>query len=340
MITKTGLQYGQNPNLTSYTTIERDGVVSSITVPIAYAPGLGFYCRAYCIDSGTTYYSSIEHYINDNYFYIKNEYSGQNTLSITNSGTGSVFTWSKDKENWNVITGQSTITLEEGEKFYVDGQLSGWKVDCTDNYSIGGWEIQISGTFSGSTTLISASSLETTHLTDLTGWNRAFYNCTNLVSPPDLSNVRIIRGNGLSEAFYGTGITSIDLSSLEEVEGTGLYSTFCRSKLNTIRMDNLKTVGTQALDHCFERSKLVHGIDLSKITSVSQQNGFQSLYAYATNLEDATYPATRYNTNTCKNWLEGAGTNVAGTKTVYCPTGVTVSSDNSGVPSGWTRVDY
>lgn len=350
MIEKTGIIYSENADLSNSQTIEQAGEQSSITIP-DYPFGTDLYCKAYCIDDGIRVESSIEHYMTYDCFYLKNEYSGQNT--VTFSGAGGTEYYSKDKVNWTPVSATS-VTMEEGEKLYLRGYNnsvygSHYSLTCSEIYSIGG---QIDGAmdktlasgayvFQNSTTLIDASAAYFGG-TELTSGSCAymFNGCTNLVNLPDMSRIRKVGYQYFFFAFQNTKATYVDLSSIEEVGDQGLKGSFYGSKIETISMDNIKTVGVSSLSQCFYSSKLTKGIDLSKITTYNGSQCFYELYRSCSNLYEATYPPTIPYSNTMTDWLRSAGGNVSGTKTVYCPTGVTVPSGNSGVPSGWTRVDY
>lgn len=350
MIEKTGLIYSQNADLSNSQTIEQSGEQSSITIP-SWQIGVDLYCKAYCIDDGVRVESSIEHYLPFDVFYLKNEYSGQNTVTFTGGDSGAMY--SKDKVNWTQITATS-VTMEEGEKLYLKGYNNNifgthYSLDCSQIYSIGG---RIDGSrnntlssgayvFQNSTTLIDASAAYFGSTEQTSGsCAHMFDGCTNLTTTPNMSRIKKIMTDYFNSAFQNTKITTVDLSNLQEVGEGGLEYAFMNSKLNSIIMDNITTVGISSLLQCFKNTKLTRGIDLKNITTYNGSMCFNYMYDSCVYLEEATYPPTILDNNVMTNWLRSAGTSVTGTKTVYCPTGVTIPSNNSGVPSGWTRVDY
>ena len=64
------------------------------------------------------------------------------------------------------------------------------------------------------------------------------------------------------------------------------------------------------------------------------------MFRGCTNLSAVTCMAASLSALNCtNNWLKDAGSNVAGTKTFTTPSTTGWSKGNSGIPSGWTRVD-
>lgn len=106
----------------------------------------------------------------------------------------------------------------------------------------------------------------------------------------------------------------------------------------------VKYVSNSALDSCFNACQnLKMTPDFSNIT-LCYQYAFYYCFANCFNLKTAYAPkVTTWDTtnNTFAYWLCLAGSQVSGTKTVYCPTGVTIPVDyRTGIPSDWTRIDY
>ena len=377
MITKTGITYSNNSDLTPGTysgTIEENGEKSKINIPY-YPTGVDLYVKAYCIEDGNRIESPIHHYMLTNWFYIKNEYAGQNTLTInTNGRSGNYrYRYSFDKEHWTEVNVSSTytITMEEGEKVYFRGDLSyrdssgNNTMTCSHNYSIGGTvgsghsleRTGIGALFLNSTTLVDASNLDFSAIDTIGTYGLAgtFSGCTNLVGVPDMSSIKYVYENGMGETFYGTKINSIDLSGVITAGYYSFKGCFQNSKISSISMGgNLTTIGFDSTNNgnscfmeCFRGcTNLVRGIDFSKITSINGSSQFRQMYQGCTHLEEATFPkrVTTLRTSTsasCYYWLRQAGTSVSGTKTVNCPTGVNVpTGSESGVPTGWTKVDY
>lgn len=384
MITKTGLEYSQNSDLSNSTTIEENGEQSSITVP-DWPLGTDLYCRAYVIDDEERINSSIEHYIPMDYLYIKNEYAGQNTITMTrnNRNHGILYYYSFDKFNWAQVsfiwdsgytTGVFTMTFESGEKVYLkSSNASAYPCDlnitCSYNYSIGGDMLgsiignestrKFEGLFMNSTTLIDASEMYWSNSNTLNGWKDIFKGCSNLLKAPYLGNVEYFGGTGtpnggFESAFEGTSIETIDLHSVNGVGGQNTFkAAFKNSQLRSIQIGQIRALNSDMTGIFYQTfygcENLEHGLDLGGLDLTLYYNQYSTnvckeMYKGCINLSEATTPKTvtdYQNNSIITNWLDGAGTNVSGTKTVYCPTGVTVPTDSvSGVPTGWTRVDY
>ena len=245
MITKTGLIYSDNEDLSVGTysgTIEEDGEVNSINLP-DFPINTTVYCQAYCIDDGERIESDIENYtiMPIEWFGIKNEYSGTNTVSIVRSNNTDINTaasyleYSKNGEDWTRTTTSTTVTLNNGETLYIRGDDSGylsgkdsnnstyvyWTLRASRNHSTVGnimtllkytqtavlTDYSFYFLFSGDTKLISPPVLPATTLAPHC-YNSMFMGCTGLTTPPSLP------ATTLSAACYNsmfsgcTGLTS------------------------------------------------------------------------------------------------------------------------------------
>ena len=176
--------------------------------------------------------------------------------------------------------------------------------------------------FYNQTHLISAQNLNFGNVTSIgqNGLSNCFYGCSNLTNAPDLSNVTSIGQNGLSYCFNGcSNLTNApDLSNVTSIRQSGLSNCFqnCSSLTTAPDLSNVTSIGQGGLSNCFS--------DCSKISTVT-----------APNISDLTA------NNVLSSWLQSAGTSATGTKTVNVPTGATIETNStSGIPSGWTRVDY
>lgn len=313
-------------------------------------------------------------------FYIKNEYAGQNTLILkrTNKSNSAVLNYSFDKTEWTVIqfvwhyeSGHEiadpyTITMEAGEKVYLKTTGStvhgcDLNITCSEVYSTGGdilnslIKYDLNGRFEGlfrdSTTLVDASMIYYSYSNSLSGFNYTFQGCSNLKKAPYLGNVENITTSGLEHAFEGTAIETINLNSVIRVNLNALNGAFMNSQLRKIKMDNLKGTMRNGGNKAFYRAfygceNLEKGVDLSnfELFYEAATDVFKETYYGCINMKKATAPNQVVNSSDnsiITNWLYDAGTNVQGTKTVYAPTGVTIPTDSdSGIPTGWVRVDY
>ena len=164
----------------------------------------------------------------------------------------------------------------------------------------------------------------------------------------DMSKVKTIGNGGMNEMFYNCdNLTSIniDLSSLETVEYNGMRGMFSDcDNLTSINIDlsSLETVGSKGMQYMFSNCpSLTKGLDLKSVTNVGDY-GMQLLYGSCYRLSEVTAPnISVWDTSKLNAWLNAAGIQVSGTKIVNCPTGLIIPTNtDSGIPSGWTRVDY
>ena len=241
------------------------------------------------------------------YFYIQNEYSGNNTFTLTVNGTLSPndIEYSKDRYNWiefDLSLPTTTISLDDGEKLYL--RKSGLStpsysnyvnISCSESFSVGGdmttfvdysndsittlHDYQFFSLFKDATTLLYADSLDFSKITTLSEYSMSqlFMGCSSLVSTPDL-----IFNN------YGRyGISSIfrDCTSLvnpanfgNQTKYTGrsvFYQTFfgCSSLQTPPNFSNLTLVDYSSSDFTFQYTfynctSLQYGPDFSGLTSI------------------------------------------------------------------------
>ena len=85
-------------------------------------------------------------------------------------------------------------------------------------------------------------------------------------------------------------------------------------------------------------SALQRSPNLSQITSATGWRCMNNMFESCTSLSTIYAPnvSSWYTNEQTMDWVD----NVAATGTMYCPAGVTISTDANGIPSGWTRVDY
>lgn len=104
-----------------------------------------------------------------------------------------------------------------------------------------------------------------------------------------------------------------------------------------VNLDKITRIESGALGNCYEGcTSITIGLDLSKVTKVLTY-GCESLYKNCTSLTSVTAPnVSSWNQNNMSNWLSG----VSASGTVYAPAGLTIPTSASGIPSGWTIIDY
>ena len=189
---------------------------------------------------------------------------------------------------------------------------------------------------------------------------------------PDFSKITTIGRRGMYKMFQGTPTLTgkVDMSNLTSIEEEGLYGAFGYTKLTeapdfssltTIGngglkfafkydyhmkgqplMSNVTTIGNYGMDGCFScNENLTKGADLSSCTQIGSY-ALQQCYHQCFRLEEVTAPnIDSWYSYFFDSWLYRAGEFVTGTKTFNAPTGLEILTDtSSGIPSGWTRVDY
>lgn len=168
------------------------------------------------------------------------------------------------------------------------------------------------------------------------------FSLTGKVSMPNLTS---IGEEGLRGAFSNTSLTEApDFSSLTTIGNYGLYRAFYYDYFMKGQplMSNVTTIGNYGMYGCFENNQyLTKGADLSSCTEIGEYT-LQDCYEYCYRLEEVTAPnIDSWYDYYFSSWLYRAGEFVTGTKTFNAPTGLEIPTDtDSGIPSGWTRVDY
>ena len=175
-------------------------------------------------------------------------------------------------------------------------------------------------------------------------------NLLSVINYNNMNSITTIGGASINNHFNAFFINETNLiscsglsfGSLTTLDICAFYYTFsgCTSLTDTPDFTGITNGnGSNALSYCFNGcSSLVSGADLSGFTTLKANN----LYNGCSKLQTAIAPnVSTWSTIDMSDWLNNAGTQATGTKTVSCPTGVTIETGStSGIPSGWTRVDY
>lgn len=275
---------------------------------------------------------------------ISNE-TGEFSIGVYSSGT---LEYSLDGVNWTSydLTTKPSVNVNPNSNIYLRGtnfknnMTSDSVINFNKDYTVGGNFMSLSNylTMSSVTTIDSNNNIR-----------YAFQNQTHLVSAGDLNlgNVSSIGYQGFDNVFLScTSLTTgPDLSNVTTIGGSGLTSTFryCASLTTSPDLSNVTSIGSQGLLNVFGScTSLTTGPDLSNVTSIGSQ-GLSYAFGNCYKLSTATAPniSDLTQNSVLEFWLYRAGTSAAGTKTVSVPTGATITTDSdSGIPSGWTRVDY
>lgn len=307
-------------------------------------------------------------YADSGYFYLHNETNNIVDFKIERGGSwvdlNYDFKYSLDGVNWNTYTvvnygdTPNVVNLPANGNIYLKGlNTNGFinknikdygqaiYISLSDDYSVGGNILSLCyddnfttttptnlyfyrGIFGGK--LISAANLILPN--SLFNSNNIlgllFYRCSYLITPPDLSNLTTVN------CTLPTGWGSQD-------PVTGLFSG-CTSLSSVANLSNL-TSSNKTFNGMYQNcSSLTVGEDLRNFTTDTSSIAFTLFYSGCSNLSTVYAPnISTWNTNTFDHWMELAGTSATGTKTMYCPAGVTIPTDSvSGIPTGWVRVDY
>lgn len=292
---------------------------------------------------------TITHDYSQDYFTIKNEYGGMNTITLTGIGGANPYSYSTDNGNtwttFNMSVGATkTIVLYSKNDTILlkhSGSLNPGKltnnsfVNSTQAYSVSGNIASLcfgdnfnTGSaltmpdnayyymFYNQTNLVSAKNLTFASYeeTSRDGMCRMFYGCTGLVSTPDLSTITTVGMNGMNQMFYGcTSLTETNVDNVETVKEAGMYDMF---------------------NSC---TSLTTGPDLRSITSVVRgQTSLGQIFRNCTSLTTVYAPTItwRLPEDTTNNWLYG----VAAKGIIYAVESVAKTITHSrtdGCPSGW-----
>lgn len=332
-IVKTGIEIDTNSSFSNPTSFEENGAVSSIEAT-GLSAETAYFVKAYVVDDQgnridgentetfTTAVAGID------YFYVQNEYNGANNFTIKKNGNpsnGTDLAYSLDGNDWTTCTYDSSqecnITLNNlNDKIYLrstTGLGTNWSgkyhFHCTQQYSIGG----------------KITSLVDYHnMGNITTIPKGLFCCTfqyetNLrsIKHVDFDSVTDVDSRFLSHAFE-------DCSNLEDVFDTSSLTSLIRTGDGCV-MDS-------AFLNCV---KITKGLDLRNVTSISSIfDNFDNLYNGCSLIDTIYAPnVNSWSTADFGNWVYGG---IPGSGTFYAPAGVTIPTGYSGIPSGWTRIDY
>lgn len=285
------------------------------------------------------------------YFYIKNEYYGSNRINIQTVGTPNCtdLQYSYDKITWTnkSLGGANYFNMESGETLYFRS-TTGWTKDNDNRILLGNdsqtHEYSIGGNLC---TLLDYTNADTILTIPDYAFYTFFHRQSNLISAENLTigNATAAGNNSFKQIFYGCGFTATpDFSGFTTVGNNCFEGAFGNCSALTTLWDSsdLTTIGGSSfLSSFYNCSSLSKGLDFSSATTIGAQC-LNQCYNGCSLISEVTTPNVQElrQNSVLSSWLLNAGTQATGTKTVRVPTGATISSDASGVPSGWTRVDY
>lgn len=278
----------------------------------------------------------------------------KNALSIpTNSPSGVPSGWTAV----NTDIPYFTITNEDANSSYFTIKVNGVPATTDLEFSLDGntWNrVDLSLSSTG----ISVESGGSLMLRSSTGLSNGLHNnvvidssVNHSVSGHIATLIDYTRWDSLTSipdnCFYGLFNDDHKLISAENLTFNGIttignYSctsmfTACNSLKNTPDFSSVTTIGTSGLTSAFYGCLLLEkSLDLKNVTSVGN-NGCLMTYYNCNILDDVTAPnISSWNTSNFSVWLN----NVAANGTFYKPAALSVPVGTSGVPSGWTVVNY
>ena len=309
------------------------------------------------------------------YFFIKNEYNGNNTIAF--DFTSSVFTSAnteyrigEDGEWTAFVFGSSqNVTLPANTKLYLRGtdwvrkdNSASKTISPSQNVSLGGCIMSlIDYQYIDSLTaipndafsyIISNKVLRADfnfgNVTSISngGCANMFFDCTSLTTAPDMANVTSIGSNGCRQMFNGcTSLTTApDMANVTSIGRNGCYYMFegCTKLTTAPDFSSLTNVNADSFDSCFAGcTSLTTSPNFSKVNDFGgsgYQRSFQSCFSDCTSLNYvyAPSPSTWDENRYFPNWLK----NVASYGIVRKKSSLTIPSGTSGVPSGWDVENY
>lgn len=312
-----------------------------------------------------SYYKMYRTLPEPDYFYIKNEYNGNNTLNVNlysnyfSVGDGE---YKLNDGNWTPLTYGTTnkITIPANGKVYF--RATNWgkniygtntQMSCTQNFSVGGNVLTINdytnvetatiknhicnSMFYAQTKLIKAD----INIGNVTSLSEGFFlycfnGCTSLTSAPDFSSLTNIKKNCFYGCFNGcTNLTKVpDFSNVISVEAGGFTECFrnCTSLTNAPDFSNITTTGDSSFQNCFNGcTNLTTAPDFSNITTVVGM-GFAYCFQNCSKLNYVYAPSvSSWNTSTFSSWLAG----VASYGIIRKKSSLNIPTGTSGCPANW-----
>ena len=252
------------------------------------------------------------------WFYIKNISGDVGDLYIDGTeGMPKCVEWSFDKINWTRFESGWSGTIEDNQSIYLRS-TDGWNKSVDNRRFL---NVQFEAEVGGN--------LET-----LINWRNYGWNYT----VPDYCFQYMFDQN-TTTIKDASNLTS---GNIKNVGMNSFYSMFvnCENLENIGDFSSIQKVGYKGMYNMFYGCyNLGNSIDLSNVTELAEGSLYY-LYANCYNIGEVTVPkVSEWDSNNTQQWLMSTGSQ-AQTRTAYVPAGVTIPQDNSGVPSGWTRVEY
>lgn len=106
--------------------------------------------------------------------------------------------------------------------------------------------------------------------------------------------------------------------------------------ISNLSLGGITTIGDNAFNSAFGWTNIQKGLDLSGVTTLGE-SALNSMYVGCSSLNEAYAPnVSTWDGDKTSGWFEG----VASTGVLYKPANLTIPTDTSGVPDGWTTKTY
>lgn len=169
------------------------------------------------------------------------------------------------------------------------------------------------------------------------GLGAMFSGCSSLTTTPYLGRIEQIGAFGMASMFSGTAITTAP--ALPNIELTDYCYSYMFSGCSSLTTAPALP-STNLANYCYMQmfqncTSLTTAPELPSTELVF--DCYRYMFSGCTNLNYVKHNITEWNSSYTTNWLN----NVSATGIVECPLNSTIPSDNvSGIPSGWTRVNF
>lgn len=258
-----------------------------------------------------TYYKVHRCFPDPDYFYLENISGSSTSFTIGKTGTpaSTDLAYSFDKVTWTDIHNGGTISnVANGAKVYFRSSTG---LSYSDNY----FKFHITSNFNAG------------------GHIATLFNYTNT------SAITSIPDAGLNSLFSNSYIVhaNIDFYGIKSIGKRGCFNVFsgCRNLVSIPDFSSIEALDDFSFWDTFQDCSLLNTpADLTNVTSY-KDTSLAGMYDGSSSLTEAIAPnvSTWINGN---SWLA----DVAATGVVRKPAGLEIPTGTSGVPSGWTTVDY
>jgi len=286
------------------------------------------------------------------------------TIVVNNPRSG--MQYSKNGGDKTTMSGNTTITVSAGDKVQFYG--TGTSITCYDGTSIAGGTayVKVYGNimslvnedgFATATTLTVAYTFASlfkgnTMLTDASGlllpattlaevcYYSMFESCTSLTAAPALP-ATTLASDCYNCMFLGCSSLKRAPALPAPTMTQSCYSNMFQgcTSLETAPALPATTLAYSCYQHMFDGCISLKTAPALPAPTLPQYC-YYAMFSGCTKLKAVTCLATNISALWCTTeWLKDAGTQVTGTKTFTTPSTTNWRSDDSGIPSGWTRLN-